>query len=450
MAERTFVNFSSTRSRRKPVSLTHLPFDLPLALTVITLLVFGLVMMYSASWDYSLAVYDDPGYMFGRQVLWLGVGLAAGFVASVFKYTYWEKLALPLMGVTIVALLSVLMFGEKYNGAIRTLFGGSVQPSELAKLVTVIYLAVWLYARRDQLNQWGFGLAPLIGILGIVGGLIVLQPDLSAAGTVILLGGMLFFLAGGDLRQIALLVGGVLLIGWLVVSVSATGSARVQMYMVGLQNPLESSYHMQRALEAVIQGGWWGVGIGRSETKLTGLPVAPTDSIFAVIIEELGLFGGMVIVVLYGLLLWRALKIAQRAPDVLGRLLAVGCGLWLTLEAFINMGVMLHLLPFAGNALPFVSAGGSNLVVSLTAIGILMNISAAGVQESKRDKTPAAFQQVINWRTALQTGAVRRAAQPRPQPSPTTPRRKRHAIFDLRWWHRRRRVPRSGSRPSNS
>lgn len=450
MAERTFVNFSSARTARKSVGFTHLPFDLPLALTVITLLVFGLVMMYSASWDYSLAVYDDPGYMFGRQVLWLGVGLAAAFAASVFKYTYWQKLALPLMGVTIFALLLVLMFGEKYNGAIRTLFGGSVQPSELAKLVTVIYLAVWLYARRDQLNQWGFGLAPLIAILGIVGGLIVLQPDLSAAGTVILLGGMLFFLAGGDLRQIALLLGGVLLIGWLVVSASATGSARVQMYLVGLQNPLESSYHMQRALEAVIQGGWLGVGIGRSETKLTGLPVAPTDSIFAVIIEELGLVGGIAIVVLYGLLLWRAIIIAQRAPDVLGRLLAVGCGLWLTLEAFINMGVMLHLLPFAGNALPFVSAGGSNLVVSLTAIGILMNISAAGVRESKRDKTPAAFQQVINWRSALQSGAVRRAAQSRPITTQPKTRRKRHAAFDLRWWHRRRRVSRASRRSSHS
>jgi cell division protein FtsW len=282
------------------------------------------------------------------------------------------------MGVTVVLLLTVLFVNEIRLGAARTLFQGSIQPSELAKVVTILYLAVWLYTKRETLHDINLGLVPLAGILGIIGGLIYLQPDLSATGTIFLLGGLLFFLAGGELRQIVFLIIIALLTGWIVVQFSATGRERLASYLSGLEDPMQSSYHVRRSLEAIVNGGWFGVGIGKAKTKLTGLPVPPTDSIFAVVAEELGLVGTLGLVILFGLFIWRGLRIAYKAPDMLGTLLAAGLTIWIGSEALMNMSVMVGLFPFAGNALPFVSAGGSNLIASLAAVGILMNIARQG------------------------------------------------------------------------
>ncbi len=344
-------------------------------LIVAALVVFGLLMLYSASWDFSLVFFQSPTYIFNRQLLWLALGVIVVFVFSRLDYHIWRKLAVPVMLVTILALIVVLIIGETRLGARRSILGGSVQPSELAKVVTVIYLAVWLYSKRNQLHDVQLGLIPLAIILGIVGGLIYRQPDLSAAGTVFILGGLLFFLAGGDLRQITLLLVATLIVGWLVVHSSPTGQERIRAFWEGVRDPTNASYHVQRSLEAIVKGGFFGVGIGRADTKLTGLPVPPTDSIFAVIAEELGLVGVLGLIALYGALVWRGLVIARRAPDMLGTLLAAGLSFWIGLEALINMSVMVGLMPFAGNALPFISAGGSNLLATLAAIGILLSIS---------------------------------------------------------------------------
>jgi cell division protein FtsW len=221
-------------------------------------------------------------------------------------------------------------------------------------------------------------------ILGFMGGLVLLQPDLSAAATVFIMGAILFFLAGGEWRQIIFVFLAAVVAGFIVVKLSATGNARLTSYLEGLRDPIQASYHVRRSLEAVVKGGWFGVGIGRAETKFTGLPVAPTDSIFAVIAEETGLIGAGATVLLYVLLMWRGLTIARRAPDQLGALLAAGLTIWLTLEAIINTAVIVGLVPFAGNALPFISAGGSNMVASLGAIGLIMSISRrSGDRESK-------------------------------------------------------------------
>jgi cell division protein FtsW len=180
---------------------------------------------------------------------------------------------------------------------------------------------------------------------------------------VLILGGLLFFLAGADLKQIVLLLILAVFMGWLVVQFSETGQDRVEIRSSQAGRiPTQSSYHVQRSFEAVIKGGIFGVGLGRADTKLTGLPFAPTDSIFAVVAEELGLFGAAVLMSLYAALVWRGLVIARRAPDMLGTLLASGMAFWIGIEATINMAVMVGLMPFAGNALPFISAGGSNLV----------------------------------------------------------------------------------------
>lgn len=415
MGDGTFVRTRRDRVQRSPKRIIRLGFDLPLVLVAFTLLVFGLLMVYSASWDFSLAIYDSPTEIFVRQLQWLALGVAAAVFCAFFDYHRWSRLAVLGMGGTIVLLLVVLVVNEVRWGAARTLVAGSYQPSELAKLVTVIYLAVWLYAKREYISDVNFGLLPLAGILGVVGGLIFLQPDLSAVVTVVFLGVLMFFLAGGDIRQLAFLVVATLVSGWLVVKISPTGSARVADFLTAINDPTQASYHLRRSFEAFVKGGWFGVGIGRANTKLTGLPVPPTDSIFAVVGEETGVFGAAGLVVLYGLLMWRGLAISRRAPDRLGSLMAAGLTLWIVLEAFVNMAVMVGLLPFAGNALPFISAGGSNLVVSLTAIGVLLNISRLSSQ--KEAEIGRSLSAVVDLR-----GRKRRRSVSRPRRASETQR----------------------------
>ncbi|MBM3152044.1 MAG: stage V sporulation protein E [Chloroflexi bacterium] len=364
------INPTLATKRTKPLAT-----DVPLLLAVIALAVLGLLMVYSASWDFSMQLYEDPAYMFKKQVLWMMLGALLAFILTRFDYHLWKKYAVYLMGLTALLLVAVLINNEVRLGAVRTFFGGSVQPSELAKLVTVLYLSVWLYSKREQLHDIQLGLIPLAVILGMIGGLIYIQPDLSATATIFLLGGLLFFLAGGDLRQIVLFMIVALAAGWVVVQFSDTGQARLISFIAGLKDPVQAEYQVRRSLEAIINGGFFGVGIGRSVTKLTGLPFPPTDSIFAVLAEELGLLGALGLIGLYGILLWRGLRISDQAPDQLGRMLAAGCTFWIAMEALINMGVLVGLLPFAGNALPFISAGGSNLLSTFAAIGILFNIS---------------------------------------------------------------------------
>lgn len=387
--------------------------DVPLTLAVIALLVFGLIMLYSASFDFSFKEYGSATYMFNRQLRWMGLGVLIAFALSLFDYHHWRRMVLPAMLATIGLLVTVLVVNEIRLGASRTLVNGSYQPSELAKLMAVIYLAVWLYAKRQFLHDVTIGLIPLGVILGIIGGLIYLQPDLSAAGTVLILGGLLFFLAGADLKQIAFLLILAVVIGWVVVQFSETGQDRVAKFIAGFQDPTNASYHVQRSFEAIIKGGIFGVGLGQANTKLTGLPFAPTDSIFAVVVEELGLFGAVLLISLYGVLVWRGLVIARRAPDMLGTLLAAGVTFWIGIEALINMSVMVGLMPFAGNALPFISAGGSNLVSTLSAIGIMLNISRQSSEQTLLEEN--------EWRSF-------------------------GAVIDLRRWNGRRRV----SRPRRS
>lgn len=394
-------------AQRRPL---YLGIDVPLMLVTITLAIFGLLMVYSASWDYSVRLGFAPTYFFSRQVIWMILGVGVAIFLTFLNYHFWQKLAVPAMGLTMAALVFVLFVNEVRNGAVRTLLGGSIQPSELAKLVTILYLAVWLYSKRDQIRDISFGLVPMAAIIGAIGGLILVQPDLSAVLTIFILGGILFFLAGGDLRQIILLVLVAAIVGLLVVLVNPTGSERIAGYLAGLKDPTRAPYQVRRSLEAFVKGGWFGVGIGKSQTKLTGLPVPPTDSIFAVIGEETGLVGGAAMIGLYVLFLWRGLEIARRAPDALGALLAAGLSFWIAVEAFINMAVMVNLLPFAGNALPFISAGGSNLMVSLSAVGILLNISRLSTQN--KEKEERTFSAVVDLRRGDRRRRVPRVIRP--------------------------------------
>ncbi|MBW6465783.1 MAG: FtsW/RodA/SpoVE family cell cycle protein [Brevefilum sp.] len=385
MGEGTYVTKAAKSGKSRSIKL---PFDVPLLLIVIVLLVFGLLMVYSASWDFSILMGQGPTYIFGRQILWVLIGLVFAAIASFINYHHYRKILVPMWVGTLLLLIAVLIANEQRGAEVtRMLIGGSIQPSELAKAVIVIYLSFWLYGRKETLNNLQLALIPLGIILGVTFMLIMLQPDLSAAVTVLVLGGILLFLAGCDWKVILIIMVVALVGGLPLVFIYPTGRIRMNAYLTGFNNPLESSYHIQRSLEAVVKGGWLGVGIGQADTKFTGLPLAPTDSIFAVVAEETGILGGFFLVLMFCLLIWRGLVIAKNAPDQLGSLLAFGLTTWIGLEALMNMAVLVGLLPFTGNALPFISAGGSSMVVTLTSIGIIMNISKASMEQKSSERS---------------------------------------------------------------
>jgi len=387
-----------------------LDIDMPLVIIVACLLTFGLLMVYSASWSFGVVNNLDPSYILSRQAIWVGVGILTAFILSRIDYHKYRMVTVPMVVVVVLMLLAVLVLSNTRFGANRTLFGGSVQPSELAKLATIIYLSFWLFAKRDQINEFSFGLLPMAFILGIISGFVFLQPDLSTTFTIVFLGGLLFFLAGGDYKQIGLVILVVFIIGWIMITISDTGRSRVGAYLSGLQNPEQASYQIQRSIEAFVRGGWFGSGIGNSATKESGLPVPWTDSIYAVIGEETGAFGAATVLSLYAAFLWRGLAIAQKAPDLLGKLLASGITFWIVTEAAINMGVVVNLLPVAGNALPLISAGGSNLFSVMIGIGILLNISRQGVK--KGIVTGSGQNAVVDLRWRDRRGRVSRSNRP--------------------------------------
>jgi cell division protein FtsW len=370
---------------KPPSSKIDLAIDIPFVSIVAALLVFGLLMLYSASWDVSWQAFNDVNFFFSRQLIWLVIGLSSATFLYFIDHHRWErnKLAVLAIVLTVGTLFLVLFIGE------RALLGGkSVQPSELAKLVIVIYLAVWLDAKGDKIKQVDFGIIPLAVILGTVGGLIAIQTDVSAAVTVFALGLLLFYMAGGSLLQIImLLVISTGLGGGIVALRKPEVYQRITDFWVGIQDiNTIGSEQIAKSFTAFMDGGWFGVGLGRGVAKLVLLPVPHTDSIFAVVGEELGFVGATVLVILYALLLWRGMRIAKHALDGLGSLLVAGLVFWIVFEAYVNIAVIIGLLPVAGNPLPFVSQGGSNLVVTLSAVGIILGVARQAELEQRKQE----------------------------------------------------------------
>jgi cell division protein FtsW len=284
-------------------------------------------------------------------------------------------LATPLMLFTLFLLLIVLLLGEQVLGAQRSLIGASVQPGIMSQLVAVIYIAAWLSSKGDRLNQVHYGLIPFAVITGIVAGLVALQPDLSTALLLIVTGLMMFFFAGGDPLQIflSLVVGGTAfgLLAWQL----PHARGRLLAYIASLHDPTQMPYHVHRAVTAIGEGGIFGVGIGNGRLKTGYLPFPHTDSIFAVIGEEIGLIGVLMVIGLFALLAYRGYRITLETPDPFGSLLAFGVTTMLITEALLNVMVMVGLVPFTGTALPFFSYGGSEMVITMAGAGLVLGIS---------------------------------------------------------------------------
>ena len=346
--------------------------DWPLLLVTGALLIFGMMMVYSTTFDLSYYWYDNRSTMFVKHMWHVAAGLAAlAFCARLdYQKLRISAVAVGMLLLTLIVLVLVLFFGVD-----RGLRAGSYQPSELSKLVIIIYLAVWLASKKETLRDFWHGMAPFALVVGLVAGLIVLQPDVSAAATILVIGALMFFLAGADMLQLGGASAIAALAGTIVIQFYATGQRRITEYVAGLRNITEGSWHVLQATVAFVDGGIFGVGLGAGNGKFAYLPVPHTDSVFAVVGEELGMVGSLLLVGLFAGLCWRGVRIAARSQDTFGQLLAGGLTGWIAMEVLVNIGVILGVLPFAGNALPLISYGGSSLVVTLAAIGIMISIS---------------------------------------------------------------------------
>ena len=370
----TTVNVLRKKSSRVNPGLKF-HFDYWLLLALAGLLVLGMLVVYSTTFDYGLRFQDDATYYFRRQFIALLIGLSGLLVIMQFDYHVLRRFSVPLLGATLIGLIVVLFFGENIFGAQRGFYEGSYQPSEVAKLTMILYIAHWLSSKGERIKMLTYGLLPFSVITGVMCALIVRQPDLSTAALIALISFTLFFIAGADLRQFALAgsLGGAVFL-FLIFTIPHA-AARMDAYTSALRDPNQASWHVQQSLIALGRGGLFGVGLGQSTQKFGPLPVAHTDGAFAILGEELGLAGSLLLIGLLFMLAWRGFRAAYRARDTYGSLLAIGITCWLSYQSLINIAVNTAVIPFSGIPLPFLSYGGSSLAISLIGMGVLLNVS---------------------------------------------------------------------------
>lgn len=386
------------------------PIDYVLLLAVAALLLVGLLMVFSASQFYNSG---DPGFLLRQQLIWAALGFIALAVTARIDYHYWRRFSVPGMLVTLALLVLVLKFGQTINGGQRwlSLRLFRFQPSEAAKLAVAVYIADWLARgnrRGDKVTTFAQGLLPLVAMIGVVLGLVVMQNDLGTAAIIACLALALFFSAGASVRQLIPMLGlGVA--GMAAIVAFSFRRGRVDAFLHPLPQgcAVASSYQVCQGLIALGSGGLFGRGLGDSLQKAFYLPYPFNDSIFAVIGEELGLVGCALVLGLFALLAYRGFRAGRHAPEPFGALLAGGITCWLVAQALVNVGSVVDAIPFTGVPLPFVSFGGSSLVTSLAAVGVLLNISRAAGERS----------------------------------------RGRHADTGIRWWHGRAHLSRAGGGP---
>lgn len=352
--------------------------DAVLLAASLALVLIGYIMVTSASLHIGERLFDDSFRFPRRQLIHIAAGAAAGIVCAVVPLIVWEKTGLWLFVAGIVLLGMVLIpgIGIEVNGSARwlPLAGVRIQVSEMVKLATVIYLAAYIARHLPSLRTSEYGMIRPLLLLVIVSILLLLEPDFGAAAVILATALGMLFLSGVRLRQFIVLMAAIVGLAAILVYLSPYRLARLTSFMNPWADPFDSGFQLIQALIALGRGEWLGVGLGGSIQKLFYLPEAHTDFLFSVIGEELGLLGVVTVIVLFAVLVWRAFLIGAHA-EVKGQrfatFLAYGLGIWFGLQAFINMGVNMGLLPTKGLTLPLMSYGGSSMLVMCAALGLL-------------------------------------------------------------------------------
>lgn len=355
------------------------PSDRLLLLLTLSLVGLGIVMIYSASAIRAQERFGDPAFFLKKQLVYACVGLLAMAWAVGRDLKTFQRLTPIFFLGSLLLLLLVLVphIGIRVNGARRWLrvFGVSFQPAEMAKLAVILFLASYFARRQDRLDDFVDGFLPPLCMTGLMAGLIILQPNFGTAGVLLFVAGVLFFVGGTRIRHLLTAAVGALPILAVLILRSAHGKTRFLALLDPARVSAKATYQLDQSFNALGPGGLFGRGLGDSMQKLFFLPEPHTDFIFAIVGEETGFLGAMLVVVLFGLFLWRGTRAAVRAGDPYAGYLAMGITGLVVGQAALNMAVVSGLLPTTGVPLPFVSFGGSSLTLTLLAVGILLNVS---------------------------------------------------------------------------
>ena len=347
---------------------------------VVGLVAVGLLIVYSSSFALGLLAFNDANYFVIRQAIWAVIGLALLLVVMRLDYRWLRSISPLLMLIAIVSLVAVLVpgLGVERGGAQRWIAIGplpAVQPSEFAKLALIIYVAAWLSGKDTVVRSFALGFAPFVFMVGIVAGLILLEPDTGTAAVLILTTVTLFFIAGASLSHLVALMGiGSVAAGFLVLT-SGYRLDRILAFLNPDSDPSGVGFHTLQLLIGLGSGGIEGLGLGASRQKFFYIPGSHTDGVFAVVGEELGFIGAMGVIILFAVLVYRGFRIVLHAQDDFGYLLAAGVVCWIAFQALINVGGITRAIPMTGIPMPFLSYGGSALASLLAGIGILLSVS---------------------------------------------------------------------------
>ena len=364
---------------RRPAS----PPDYVLVVAVLSLVFIGIVFVFSSSFAISQELHGNTRYFAIRQLIGASIGLAAFLLLARLDYRIWQRLSTPIIWVSLVLLALVLVpgVGHEENGATRWIQIGSlpaIQPSEFAKLAICVYVAAWLANKGDEIKRIPLGLAPFCVTIGLFGALLMLEPDLGTFAAIACTAVVMFFLAGAAMRHMAMLLVGGSAVLLAIVAGAGYGMERVRTFFNAEEVAQEAGFQIINLVSTLGSGGLTGVGLGASRQKFFYVPSAHTDGVFAIIGEETGMLGALIVVSIFSLLIYRGIRAGIRAEDRFGTLLAFGIVAWFALQAFFNVAGVMRTIVLTGIPLPFLSFGSSALIASMAAAGILVSISRHG------------------------------------------------------------------------
>lgn len=356
--------------------------DYALLILTAVLTITGLVAVYSASFVIGLARFGDSRYYILRQFIWALLGCALMVLAMRFDYRRYRALAIPIILLTILALMAVLVVGVEGGGAKRWLGIGelTVQPAEFAKLTVILYLAAWLDGKGESIKSFESGLLPFVVIIAFLSVLIMLEPNLGTTFIILAITVTMFWVAGASFLQMSALGGAGAVAMLLLATMAGYRADRLTSFFHAESDPAGHGFQTLQSLIALGNGGIEGLGLGASRAKFFYIPESHTDGVFAIIGEELGLIATASVLLLFMLLMVRGYQVANRSGDRFGQLIATGITTWITVQALLNMGGITRVIPLTGVPLPFLSYGGSALAAVLAAVGVLISISRYGAE----------------------------------------------------------------------
>lgn len=366
-------NTAEKRTRKKKTKR----IDYPFLVIVIALLVYGLIMVFSASTASAYYIHGDALYFFKRQFIWAVIGVAVMFLISNIYYKTWYKLALPILGITVLLLIAVPIIGTDVNGAKRWIGLGPLtfQPSEIAKFAVIVYMARRLNHDYVKLNSFTKGFLPNLAVICVISVLVLIEPHMSGCLVIMCVGLAMLFIAGADIKYFFRIALPLIPAVTVLIIMEPYRMKRLLSFIDPFKDASDTGYQVVQSLYAIGSGGLFGLGLGQSRQKFLYIPEPQNDFIFSILCEELGFFGALLMIILFALLVWRGIRIAMTSPDMFSSLLVSGIMALIAIQVILNIAVVTSSCPCTGITLPFFSAGGTSLCIILAQMGVVLNVS---------------------------------------------------------------------------